>query len=72
MKTKTALLILLIIIAVVSAGLLQRLDTASAEDKDSSAIAGKLQTVIDNQQEILAMLDEMKKELNIIKVRATR
>lgn len=33
---------------------------------------GKLDTVLANQQEILRQLDEIKKELQIVKARATR
>jgi len=45
---------------------------ASAKDKDvSPGIKKELKQVIENQQEILSRLDDIMKEVKIVKIRAT-
>lgn len=39
---------------------------------DDSGVNAKLDRVLDNQAEILKQLEEVKKEVEIVKVRATR
>lgn len=46
--------------------------TQAALAADDSTVSGKLDEVLKNQQEILRKLDEVRQEVEIVKVRATR
>lgn len=69
----TITVIVLVAVAILGFGLFYNIDTSQAQVRDSGAeIMNKLQEVIKNQQTIIQKLDEMKEELNIIKIRASR
>ncbi|MFC1623744.1 hypothetical protein ACFL28_00285 [Candidatus Omnitrophota bacterium] len=42
------------------------------EKNDSSAISEKIDEILKNQQDIIAQLEDIKKELDIIRIRASR
>lgn len=43
-----------------------------AQDTDAAALSAKVDTLMKNQEKMLLMLGEIKEELKIIKVRASR
>ena len=45
---------------------------SAANPSDNQSVSGKLDRIIDTQAEILKQLDEVKAELEIVKIRASR
>lgn len=73
MRRIPIIIVVLTAAAVLGFGLFYNIGPSQAQVRDSGAeIMNRLQEVIKNQQTIIQKLDEMKTELNIIKIRATR
>ena len=62
-----------LLVAILGLGIIDNAKV-SAKDEDVSvkALSVKVDQLLANQQTILAKLDEIQKELNVVKIRATR
>ena len=62
-----------VILAAASVIIYQGARTAQAKEPlDSAAVSEKLDRILRNQQSIMQSLEEVKKELYVVKIRATR
>jgi len=73
MVRKFAVVILLVGMFFVGLSITQNADSSEAKgDPPNTTVKAKLDEVITNQQQIIAKLDEIKSELQIVKIRASR
>lgn len=69
---KIALGVVVLVVMAVSIFAANSSIRAQGDGADSTALAGKLDEVIKNQKKVLQGLDEIKSELNIIKIRVSQ
>jgi len=72
MRKNTVTIVMLLVVVFALGSMLYHTDTAMAQKSLSPELKKELSQVIKNQEEIISRLDDVMKELKIVKVRATK
>jgi hypothetical protein len=70
--SKIAIMLVLVIVCIAGLAAFDSINNLNAEEIVSTDLSSKLNEVISNQEEILQKLDDMAKQIQIVKIRATR
>ncbi len=70
--SKIVIMLVLVVVCIAGLAAFDSMSNLNAEETVSAGLSSKLNKVISNQEKILQKLDDMAKQIQIVKIRATR